>query len=237
MGDNISKPFCISKLARITIREINNTDIFLATLNSTNHPHPYGLVAAHSLLFKYLSAAKIQFRRINKARNNLFIPTFKTFQGELLFQEIHFYTISRATIYKLARFLQTETRFERAGVVMRHFKNDFEKAKIAREFYEHIDERCKGLKKTGRSKSKLNNPLNFLNIFNQQLTFDDNKLDIGPNSILALNNFSKQFKTAILYDSCETLFQESPIEFTNIIRRAEKAVQIKKMQRIFNQGQ
>lgn len=174
-------------------------EVFRNALFTIGQPDPYGPIIALSSLEAYVEAAKRQHRRIRKAKAAPWRPDAKSRSS--LFHDIHFYLISWSRIAKLARYISDRTRFPGIGLVLRRYYPDFESYIDGRDHLEHFEERFPG----GSKVKRLKTPNDLLNITNQYITYGSKRLDVGPDSLNLLLTAKREFRTALLYDSIQTI--------------------------------
>jgi hypothetical protein len=232
-------PAFLSQVPKAVVRSLDVHQIFSDTLNPRNNPEMYGPVIALSGIDSYLDAAKLQNRRIERAKVSIhksFSDAKGVRRGRNLFCDVHFYLISWARIAKLARFIAQTTRFSRTGLVLRRYAADLNARIDARDHLEHFEERLPGGKKQG----KLAVPNDLLNMRNQFLTYGGHQLDIGPNSIRLLKTIRDEFFLAVLYDSLEELATSNQNRLSHLFRAAASKVQVarttKKINKMIKDG-
>ncbi len=218
-------PAFLDQIPKGVVRALDVSKILGDALNSMRNPEVYGVVIALNAINSYFDAAKLQQRRIERARVSLhksFSEPGGRRRGRNLFYDVHFYLISWARIAKLAGFIRQTTRFSRIGLVLRRYAPELKQRIDARDHLEHFEERLPG----GKKQSKLAVPNDLLNMANQYLTYGGRRLDIGPDSIRLLKTIRDEFFTAVLYDSLETLAMENQSRLSHLLNVAASRVYI-----------
>jgi hypothetical protein len=221
-------PKFLSQIPKAVVRALDVSEILSATLYSMKSPEVSGPVIALSTIESYFDAAKLQQRRIERAKVSIQKSISNTTghrRGKNLFYDVHFYLISWARIAKLARFIQQTTKFSRTGLVLRRYAKDLKDRIDARDHLEHFEERLPG----GKNRKKLAKSNDLLNMVNQYLTFGGRKLDIGPDSIRLLKSIHDEFVLAILYDSIENLATVDQNRLSDLLSMAASNVHITRM--------
>jgi len=218
-------PAFLSQVPKTVVRSLDVHEVFRDTLNSMKNLDMYGPVIALSTIDSYFGAAKLQQRRIERARISIqksFADAKGGRRGRNLFYDVHFYLISWVRIDKLARFIAQKTRFVRTGLVLRRYAADLKSREDARNHLEHFEERLPG----GKKQSKLAVPNDLLNMANNYITYGGRQLDIGPNSIRLLKTIHDEFFLAILYDSLEELATSNQNRLSDLLHAAASKVQV-----------
>ena len=218
-------PSFLSQVPKAVVRSLDVYEVFRDSLNSMENPEMYGPVIALNAIDSYFDAAKLQQRRIERARVSIhksFSDAKGVRRGRNLFYDVHFYLISWARIAKLARFITQMTRFSRTGLVLRRYAADLKDRIDARDHLEHFEERFPG----GKKQSKLAVPNDLLNMANQYLTYGGRQLDIGHNSIRFLKTIRDEFFLAVLYDSLEELATSNQNRLSDLFHAAASRVQV-----------
>ena len=218
-------PAFLDQVPKAVVRALDVSEALRDAMTSMNAPEKYGSVIALSTIDSYFNAAKLQQRRIERARLSIqksFSRGPATRRGNNLFYDVHFYLISWARIAKLARFIAQKTRFSRTGLVMRRYSTDLKDRIDARDHLEHFEDRLPG----GKEQHKLAVPNDLLNMLNQYLTYGGRKLDVGTDSIRLLKTIRDEFLLAVLYDSLEELARANPSRLTDIFDKAASKVRV-----------
>ena len=225
-------PAFLAQIPKVIVRSLDVSEILQDALNSMKNPEVYGPMIALSTIESYFDAAKLQQRRIERAKVSIHKSFSNTTgvrirRGRNLFYDVHFYLISWARIARLARFIQQTTRFSRTGLVLRRYAADLKDRIDARDHLEHFEERLPG----GKNRRKLDVPNDLLNMTNQYLTYGGRKLDIGPDSIRLLKTIRDELFLAILYDSLEKLATENQNLLSDLLKAATSNVYTARMTR------
>ncbi|MCH9050948.1 MAG: hypothetical protein IIA72_07690 [Proteobacteria bacterium] len=136
-----------------------------------------------------------------------------------LFEATHFYLIAWSRVAKLARFISNRTRFRRVGWVWRRYRLDFESRIAGRDHLEHFEERLPG----GLRVKRLKRPGDILNMAGHHMTFGGKRLDVGPDSLKLLLTATREFRTALLYDSVQALVDADAASLELLLHRAASA--------------
>ena len=232
-------PSFLTQIPKAVVRALDGSEILRDALDSMKSPEVYGPVIALNAIESYFDAAKLQQRRIERAKVSIQKPFSHATgdrRGRNLFYDVHFYLISWARIAKLARFIQQATRFSRTGLVLRRYATDLKDRIDARDHLEHFEERLPG----GKNQKKLIVPNDLLNMANQYLTYGGRKLDVGPDSIRLLKTIRDEFLLAVLYDSLEKLATADQNRLSDLLSRAASNVHTARMtskiQRMMKEG-
>lgn len=197
-------------------RRLRLEEVFQKALFAKGQPDPYGPIIALYSLESYVEAAKRQNRRIKRAMVAPWRPGAKSRSS--LFDDTHFYLISWSRIAKLARFISAKTRFHRIGLVLRRYRSDFESRIDARDHLEHFEERLPG----GPKVTRLKTPNDLFNMTNQYMTYGGKRLDVGSDSLKLLLSAIREFRTALLYDSIQTIADVDGPSLKRLLDRAAR---------------
>ena len=235
----LNPPAFLAQIPKAAVRALDVSEILRDALNSMKNPEVYGPTIALNAIESYFDAAKLQQRRIERAKVSIhksFSHATGVRRGRNLFYDVHFYLISWARIAKLARFIQQATRFSRTELVLRRYAADLKDRIDARDHLEHFEERLPG----GKNQRKLAVPNDLLNMANQYLTYGGRKLDIGPDSIRLLKTIRDEFFIAVLYDSLEKLATANQSRLSDLLNAAASKVHIarttRKIKRMMKDG-
>jgi hypothetical protein len=218
-------PAFFEQLPKAIVRAIDVSEALRDAMTSMNALTKYGPVIALRTINSYFDAAKLQQRRIERARLSIqksFSHGTSVRRGKNLFYDVHFYLISWARIAKLARFIAQTTRFSRTGLVLRRYATDLKDRIDARDHLEHFEDRLPG----GKEQHKLAVPNDLLNMLNQYLTYGGRKLDIGTDSIRLLKTIHEEFLLATLYDSLEELATTNRSRLSDLFNAAASKVHV-----------
>ncbi|MFH1069348.1 MAG: hypothetical protein V1794_06960 [Candidatus Glassbacteria bacterium] len=219
----IEPPACLSKVPKSVVRALDVFGVLQDALSSIKHPNIYGPVIALDMIDSYYDAAKLQQKRIEKAKASIhrsIARAMRVKKRSNLFSDVHFYIISWARIYKLAKSIRNKTRFCRTSKVLRLYNKILKNRIDARDHLEHLEERLPG----GEHLKKLDNPNDLSNMFNQYYTYGGFRIDVGPESIKLLRKFRDELFLAVLYDSIEILDSNDPDRLIFLLKRASKEV-------------
>lgn len=197
-------------------RRLRLEEVFQKALFAAGQPDPYGPLVALLSLESYVEAARRQNRRIKRAMVVPRRPGVKSRSS--LFDDTHFYLISWSRIAKLAGFISARTRFHRIGLVLRRYRSDFQSRIDARDHLEHFEERLPG----GLKATRLKTPNDLFNMSNQYMTYGGKRLDVGPDSLKLLLTAIREFRTALLYDSIQTIADADGPSLKHLLDRAAK---------------
>jgi hypothetical protein len=202
------------------IRQLEPDRVLLNALTAAKHPSAYGPVIALHSVEATLAAARMQQRRIARARRS---PPGRRFKGNaLLFADIHFYLICWARTAKLTRFIwgavrfSRLTEFKRTRLALKRYHKHLDEMIDARDHLEHLEERLPGQQKHRMLKV----PNDLMNLSGAHLTFGGDRFDIGPSSLRRLVTFVDEFRTAVLFDAIETLVALDRKRLDSLVRQA-----------------
>lgn len=206
---------------RAVIRAVEPRHALHSALAALKNGGGFGPLIAFGILEDYFEAAKHQQRRIAHAKRAL-MKSCSTERIRPLFDEVHFYLICWVRIAKLGRFIAHVTRFRRTGLVLRRYHAELKERVDARDHLEHFEERLPG----GSRRDKLAIPGDLLNMIGDFLTYGGQRIDIGPTSVRLLRALVMEFRTAVLFDSIESLAAADPDRAVSLLRRAGSARQL-----------
>ena len=195
-------------------RRLKLEDVFRDALAAKGQPDLYGLVLALYSLDSYVEAARRQQRRIKRAMAAPLRPGARS--SSSLFNDTHFYLISWSRVAKLTRFISARTRFRRVGLVLRRYRSDFKCRIDGRDHLEHFEERLPG----GPKVKRLKTPNDLFSMTNHYITYGGKRLDVGPDSLKLLLTATREFRTALLYDSIQALANADGPRLRRLLDRA-----------------
>jgi hypothetical protein len=212
-------------VSKAVLRNLDLSVVFQAALIAAKNVDWVGPVIALGSIASYFDAAKLQQRRIQRAK----ISSLKAIRSVAdvcsrtnLFCDVHFYLISWTRIYKLAQFILETSRFARTGRVIRRFRPDLEGRVRARDHCEHLEERLPG----GKNQHKLLEQNDLLNMVNNHLAFGGKRVDVGPDSVRLLRRIIDEFRAALLFDSIESLHKDDPERLAFLLNQANSKAHI-----------
>lgn len=216
----VDSPAVLSGAPRALLGHFDLDRTLLAALTAARYASPYGPIIALHHVGVSLAAAKVQQRRITRARRS--VPG-RRFKGNAsLFADIHFYLISCSRIAKLARSVSgwvkssPHATFRRTTLVLKKHRLRLDKMIAARDHLEHIEERVPGQPKHHLLKV----PSDLLNLAGDHLTFGGEQFDIGPSSLTWLLLFVKEFRLALLFDAIDLLADQDRKGLEHVVRDA-----------------
>lgn len=217
-------PAVLAGAPRALIRQFEPDRVLLSALTAAKHPSAYGPVIAFHRVEATLAAARMQQRRIARARGR---PLGRLFKGNtMLFADIHFYLICWARVAKLARFISCSmtssrwTKFKRTALSLKRYRKHLDEMIDARDHLEHLEERLPGQEKH----QMLRVPNDLMNLSGDHLTFGGDRFDIGPSSLRRLVAFVDEFRTAILFDAIEVLAALDQKRLDSLVQQAASAL-------------
>jgi hypothetical protein len=212
-------PSALNGIPKAVVRALDPGEVFRSALDMRRNPGAYGASIALGVLESYFEAAKREQRRIEKARAK---RVTRSTPRSSLFDEVHFYLICWTRIAKLARFIADHTRFRRTGHVLRRYHAELKQRVDARDHLEHFEERLPG----GPKRHTLAVQWDLLNMAGHFLTYGGRKVDVGADSWQLLRAIVSEFRSALLFDSVESLATTDSRLLASFIRRAHSRVHI-----------
>lgn len=192
----------------------------LSALNARNEPASLGCFIALGSIDSTLAAAKVQQRRIARAKKVIWKKPTVGRRSRTLFHDVHFYLICWARVAKLARFVARVTRFPQAQIVLRRYRTRLDQMSGFRDHLEHFEERLPG----GSKQHVLKVPGDLFNMTGDSATIGGDSVDVGAVSLRLLVVIVKEFKAAVLFDALKTLASDDPTTVTRLIRGAAQDV-------------
>jgi hypothetical protein len=195
-------------------------EVFRQALFAKGQPDPNGPVIALGSLDAYVEAAKGQQRRIKQWMTKTAMaaggwpdeaPSLAS-----LFEATHFYLIAWSRVGKLMKSISNRTRFRGVGLVWRKYHGDFESRIAGRDHLEHFEDRLPG----GKEVERLERPGDILNMAGHHMTYGGKRLDVGPDSLKLLLTATREFRTALLYDSVQALVDADQASLSLLLHRA-----------------
>jgi hypothetical protein len=226
-------PPVLAKVPQAVIRSVDLTELLMSTVPLLNPPTDIGPVIALGSVETYLDAARRQQQCIKRARSS-FLKRIRSGRQKRdnLFNEVHFYLICWTRIAKLGCFIRDKTRFKHVGLVLRRHHSELQKRIDCRDHLEHFEERLPG----GGKQNKLLAPNDLLNMMNEHVTYGGRKLDVGPASMILLQNIVAELRAAILFDAVEALWAVDSERLKDIVQRAASKIQIAKILKTSRKG-
>jgi hypothetical protein len=213
----MSRPDTIAvRIPKGVLRKLDAAEALLNALNARNDPAAIGAFLALGNIKSTLAAAKVQQRRINRARKSVWKRPGVGRHGATLFHDVHFYLICWARVAKLAKFVAGVTRFPRAKLVLRRYRTRLEEMTDFRDHLEHFEERLPG----GSKQHVLKVPGDLFNMVGDSATIGGEKVNVGIDSLRLLVAIVEEFKAAVLFDALETLVAVDAPRVSHLIRRA-----------------
>ncbi len=197
-------------------RRLRLEEVFRDALAAKGQPDLYGPVLALDSLDSYVEAAKRQQRRMKTAMAARWRPGARSRSS--LFADTHFYLISWSRVAKLMECICATTRFPSAGKVRRQYLSCFKSRIDGRDHLEHFEERLPGRRQVKR----LKDPNDLFNMANNCMTYGGKRLDVGPDSLKLLLTATREFRTALLYDSIEALADADGPRLRRLLDRAAR---------------
>ena len=206
-----------NKVPKSLWRRLRLEEVLRDALAARGQPDLYGSIrlALYSL-GSYVEAAKRQQRRIKRAMAAPWRPGGRSRSS--LFDDTHFYLISWSRVAKLTRFISAKTKFRRVGLVLRRYHSDFKSRIDGRDHLEHFEERLPGGPKVKRMKT----PNDLFNMASHYMTYGGRRLDVGPDSLKLLLTATREFRTALLYDSIQALADADGPRLRRLLDRAAR---------------
>jgi hypothetical protein len=198
------------------LRKLDAAAALLDALYARNERPAIGCFIALVSITSTLSAAKVQQRRIRRARQSIWKQPGVGRRGRTLFHDVHFYLICWARIAKLASFVARVTRFPRAKLVLKRYHSRLEQMSDFRDHLEHFEERLPG----GSKHHVLKVPADLFNMAGDFATIGGERVNVGTESLRLLVAIVEEFKAAALFDALETLATADPTRVSHLVRRA-----------------
>jgi hypothetical protein len=215
-------PEFLSRIPKKVIREVDVTDALWTELCSRENQNALGSYIAFSNILSTLNAAKVQQRRIIRAKKALFKLGKKKLSDSTLFNDVHFYLICWARITKLAYFVARATGYRRLKFVLKRYRLQLESMSRFRDHLEHFEERLPG----GSKHHILKAPGDLYNIGGEFASIGGEKINIGTESLRLLNTIVEALKTAVLYDALEAMVGNDSSRLSHLLHRATMNVEV-----------
>ncbi len=223
-------------------RRLELEHVFRYALFAKGQPNPHGPFIALGSLDSYVEAAKGQQRRMKRQQRRIQQWTTRTAMAAAgrpgapslssLFEATHFYLIAWSRVAMLTRFIRTKTKFPRVGRVVRRYHRDFQSRIDGRNHLEHFEQRLPG----GPEVERLKLPGDILNMAGHHMTYGGKRLDVGPDSLQLLLTATREFRTALLYDSVQALVDADPASLELLLHRAASDHHLARIQRKYAKG-
>jgi hypothetical protein len=191
-------------------------------LAAQNHSAAFGPCIALGSLRSTLVAARIQHRRIRRAKESIWQGPRPGRRLRSLFFEIHFYLICWARIAKLASFVTRATGFRRPKLVLKRYRTRLEQMSNFRDHLEHFEERLPG----GSRHQALRVPGDLFNLAGDSASIGGETVNVGAESLRLLVALVDEFETAVLFEALEILWSVDPARVSHLVRQAALRVEI-----------
>ena len=211
-------PAFLAEVPKAVLNRLDLEDVLRFVIDARNKPASLGCVFALGSIDSELSAAKVQQRRIARAKRLMGRNWAAKRSRGMLLHDVHFYLICWGRVSKLLKFIVRITQFPQARFVLKRYRTRLDAMIEFRDHLEHFEERLPG----GAERHNLKKPGDLFNMFGDLASIGGDRVDVGQASLRLLKLIVSEFKRAVLFEALTRLAETDPTSTVRLIRNAAR---------------